>query len=262
MSTPNRNSVSFYPSWMAKTMTIKDYQESGAVRLVTVNTIPLIPLNVDQTLLSYEKLHAPDCFQRAQQQLHQLEERKKEIEELRRLRQFVEAAREEEKKIIQEEMKQANQQAQVRKKQQDEEAKRKQLEDAKKHETIQQMMRICEGLNDPNTARFYLESQQWHLEEAVSLYCGSTGKKDLRKKESFINLKIQLPDKTTITHKFEAKSLMWSLLQVVYQAIQSDREFAVSMVEGRNDIPIDVMTNTSFEQAGIPNNAVLYVRFI
>lgn len=262
MSAPNRNSVSFYPSWMANAMTIKNYQESSQVRLVTVNAIPLTPLNVDQTLLSYEKLHAPDCFQRVQQQLHQLEERKKEIEELRRLRQFVEAAREEEKKIIQEEMKQANQQAQVRKKQQEEEAKRKQLEDAKKDETVQQMMRICEGLNDPNTARFYLESQQWHLEEAVSLYCGSTGKKDLRKKESFINVNIQLPDKRRITHRFEVKSLMWGLLPIIYQSIQSDREFVVSMQEGHNDIPIDVMTNTSFEQAGVSNNAVLYVRFI
>ena len=99
---------------------------------------------------------------------------------------------------------------------------------AERSEKIAEMMTFCEGLEDYNVAMFYLEAQQWNVDQAISAYCDCTGSQDLRQITMY-SITFVLPDKSRFSQEFEASASLWNMLTTVFEKLPEQREFQLKI---------------------------------
>jgi hypothetical protein len=123
---------------------------------------------------------------------------------------------------------------------------------------IQQLMRLCPGINKPEEALFYLESQQFNVEAAKNFYTSCTGRSDVARTNS-ITIKFAFPEKYEREYAFDANSLMWSMLEKIHQNLKQKKNFKVKVKNTGREIRLEEMTKKTFANYGLNSNVVLNI---
>ena len=123
---------------------------------------------------------------------------------------------------------------------------------------IQEMMNRCQGLTDFESAKFYLEAQEWDINKAINFYSECTGESS---RVNHVTITFVLPNNNTFTSTFDPSQLMWSMLAPIYEKLPEKREFVVRTSERGQVIDMDRMTEKSFKDFGIGQSATMYVQY-
>ena len=117
------------------------------------------------------------------------------------------------------------------------------------------MIARCVELTDSSKARFYLESCNWDLENAIQVYNGDKPSLEWAGKTDVIMV---LPDRRAIPAQFDVDNVLWSMMPLLQKELQG-QSFVVKRDEGSRPYTQDEMTNLTFKSAGLVPNPTVFV---
>lgn len=218
----------------------------------------LLPsLNIDYSLLGYKSPAKQELFTYELDLSARYEERKKEISSLKDLQSLKNKEQdlykrrsvgEEFQKTLQETHKKI------------EERSLKVQNSGENAMKIQELMRLCPGIQDTKEAVFYLEQQNYNVQNAKNFYTSCTGRSSVARNNSY-TIKFITPEKREFVQVFEGNKLMWSMLECIHKNLAKKRNFKVKIKAINKVIPFEEMTKKTFDNYGLSSNTILQIEY-
>jgi UBA-like domain len=219
----------------------------------------LLPsLNIDYTLLGSKTLSVKDLLEYETDLVTRYQERLNEIESLKSLQK---AKKSEPDVVIRRSVGEQFQKVLQENHKKIEERSLKVQNFDEKSVKVQQLMSLCPGLKNSDEATFYLEAQNYNVENAKNFYTSCTGRSNIAR-ASNITIKFVLPGKIEFSESFDGNSLLWSMLAFIHKKLPQKRNFKVKIKATGKEIPFEYMTKKTFGNFGIPSNTILVIEYI
>ena len=230
---------------------------SEEVPLYKIKSSLLPSLNIDYSLLGYKSPANKDLFTYELDLSRRYEERLSELESLRELqriknREINSLARRSAGEEFQKSLQQSHKKV--------EERSQNAQNSGEKNAKVQELMRLCPGIKDPNEAAFYLESHNFEVENAKNFYTSCTGKSTVARSNMY-TIKFITPEKREFSQSFEGNKLMWSMLEYVHKNLEKKKNFRVKIKSANKIISLEEMTKKTFDNYGLPSNTVLQIEY-
>ena len=225
--------------------------------LFKIKSTLLPSLNIDYSLLGYKSPAKKDLFTYELELQTRYQERIREIEELSSLQRRKSQSND---RAFRQSVGQEFQQTLLAGNKKIEERNQKVQSSGERDRKINELMQLCPGIKDHNEAIFYLEAQQFNVENAKNFYTSCTGKSNIARNNSF-TIKFLLPGKVEFSEVFEGNKLMWSMLATIHNHLQKKTNFKVKLKSVGREITFEEMTKKTFDNYGITSNTVLVIEY-
>mmetsp|Transcript_15082 Transcript_15082/g.16756 ORF Transcript_15082/g.16756 Transcript_15082/m.16756 type:complete len:279 (-) Transcript_15082:137-973(-) len=161
----------------------------------------------------------------------------------------VKAKDEEEKKRIEEERERLAKVEAEKRAEKERQREKWEEENREKQAKIAEMIAVCGSHLKDSDARFYLESQNWDMRQAVRFYYEFSGSQVNDKTE----IKFMLPEGDGVVIKeFKTKDTLWDVRIVAGSMLSPDRQFEMSISKGEPISP-DSYGKTLLELGFVPS---------
>ena len=230
---------------------------SETVPLYKIKSSLLPSLNIDYSLLGYKSPAKKELFTYELDLSHRYQERLSELESLKELQRIKSR---ENNSVVRRSVGEEFQRTLAENHNKIEERSQKAQNSGEKNAKVQELMRLCPGIKDPNEAAFYLESQKYHVENAMNFYTSCTGKSTVARNNVYV-IKFITPEKIEFSQNFEGNKLMWSMLEYIHKNLRQKRNFRVVIKRSGKEISLEEMTKTTFDNYGLPSNALLQIEY-